>query len=118
MGLGLGNVGGLASLAVDDDDDDDDNLDTDDDWAGSDGWGGVWWCDEDGAGGSWSGGGCQDGGWRNGVGNSSQECGSCVVDSGGVVVESRGNVLGNQDGGSQVSNCGCNCGGGLIGWLA
>lgn len=88
MGLGLGNVGGLVSLAVDNDDDDDDHLDTDDDWAGPDGWGGVWWCDEDGAGGSWSSSGGQDGRWRNSVGNSSQECGSCVVDSCGIVVES------------------------------
>ena len=118
VGLGLGDVGGLVSLAVDDDNDDDDNFDTDDDRAGSDGWGGVWWCDEDGGGGSWSGGGGQDGGWGNSVCNSSQECGSCVVDRGCVVIESRGNVLRDQDGGRQVSNCGGNGGGGLTIWLA
>lgn len=118
MGLGLGNVGGLITLAVDNDNDDDDHLDTNDDWASSDGWSCVWWRHKDGAGGPWSGGGGQDGGWRNSVGNSSQECGSCVVDGGCVVVESRGNVLGDQDSGSQVSNSGGNGGGGLIIWLA
>ena len=100
VSLGGGNVGGLVSIAIDDNNDDDDYFNTNDDWAVTCGWSGVWWSSEDSASLGWGSSGDQSG-VINRLGNS-----GCVggvdhggqVSRGGVKEVGRCDVLGNKDG--------------------